>query len=246
VLSPGTEAIWDGAAHTATCLSCATSLERGVAGASAGRRYERLHEGRERRVRTRRGRLSGLFLAFSSDPQSTRAWATGSSGERRLGAYLDSLDDDVSRIVLHDRRIPGTRTNIDHIAITQGGVFVIDAKTYTGKVRKIDKGSWFSTDVRLYVGRRDRSQLVRDMARQVEAVRNALGEPAIAEFAVPVVPVLCFVAVEWPWFARPFQIEGVWIERPESLGRRLRAPGPLAGEHIRTLARKVAVALPVA
>jgi hypothetical protein len=221
-------------------------LERGEAGASAGRRHERLHEKRETQARDKFGRLAGIYLAITNEPESTRAWATGSSGERVLGAYLDSLDDDASVIVLHDRRIPHKRANIDHVAITRGGVFVIDAKNYSGKVQKIDKGGWFSTDLRLYVGRRDCSKLVQGIAKQVDAVRQALGAPVIQEFALTITPVLCFVAAEWSLFARPFQVSGVWIDWSHSLGKRLCAPGPLDGEHVRTLARNVAAALPAA
>jgi len=65
--------------------------------------------------------------------------------------------------------------------VTANGVFVIDAKNYAGKVRRIDKGGWFSSDERLYVGRRDCMKLVTGMAKQVAAVRDALGEPTIAE-----------------------------------------------------------------
>jgi hypothetical protein len=91
-----------------------------------------------------------------NEPQSTIAWAQGGRGERLLGDYLEKIQDDRSVVVLHDRRIPGTRANIDHIAITRsGGVWAIDAKNYTGKVQRLDKGGWFSTDLRLYVGHRD-------------------------------------------------------------------------------------------
>jgi hypothetical protein len=42
---------------------------------------------------------------------------------------------------------------VDHIAVTRdGGVWAIDAKNYTAKVHRIDKGRWFSPDERLYVG----------------------------------------------------------------------------------------------
>lgn len=66
-------------------------------------------------------------MALSDEKQSTKGWATGAVGEERLGARLDSL---VARsiAVLHDRRFPGTRANIDHIAITTAGIWVIDAK----------------------------------------------------------------------------------------------------------------------
>src|SRR6266511_2570817 len=112
-LPPRTEAVWDRAARAATCLACADlngdepasaeqapapppPLERGEAGSSARRRYQRLHERREKQAREELGRLSGIYLALTDDPQSTRAWGVGSSGERQLGAYLDTLNDEES------------------------------------------------------------------------------------------------------------------------------------------------------
>ncbi len=164
----------------------ARALERGYAGGSAGRRYEHLRERRETQVRERWGRLSGLYLALTDEPQSTRSWATGSSGERKLGASLDTVNDDASLIVLHDRRIPGSRTNIDHVVISAAGIFVVDAKRYSGKVRKVDRGGWLSTDFRLYVGERDRTKLIPGLTKQVEAVRKALGVPLMQEFALAI------------------------------------------------------------
>jgi len=68
---------------------------------------------------------------MSDDPQSTRAWQTGARGEVVLGGRLDSLRERGIH-VLHDRRIPGTTANIDHIVVGPRGVFVIDAKKYSG------------------------------------------------------------------------------------------------------------------
>jgi Nuclease-related domain len=248
-LPPGTEAIWDRATRTATCAACSETpkpLERGTAGASAMRRHERLHSAREAHAKERFGRFSGLYLRLTDDPQRTKAWATGSRGEQRLGAILQALDDDETIIVLHDRRIPRSPANIDHVAVTPNGVFVIDAKNYTGKVRKIDRGGLFSSDLRLYVGRRDRTKLVTEMGKQVAAVREALGEATISEFELAVTPVVCFVDAEWTLFAKPIRLGGVWVEWPKSLGARLAAPGPLAAEHVRSLARRVDAALPSA
>lgn len=267
-LAAGTVAYWDAEAKTVTCLTCrgeTTSvseaarapedlpvapreLDRGTAGASARRRYERLHEQREQVARDRLGkRLGGLYLALSTEPQSTVAWAQGARGERLLGEYLEKLHDDATVIVLHDRRIPGSRANVDHIAVTRdGGVWAIDAKNYTGKVQRIDKGGWFSTDERLYVGRRDCSKLVAGMAKQVEAIKRAIGEPEMQEFDVTVRAALCFVDAEWSLFAKPFALDGVWIGWAKALGTRLQAEGALAPEHVRLLARRVAEALPPA
>jgi hypothetical protein len=113
-------------------------------------------------------------------------------------------------------------------------------------VRRIDKGGWFSTDERLYVGGRDCTKLVAGMAKQVEAIKRALGEPVMQEFEVTVRAALCFVDAEWSLFAKPFALDGVWIGWAKALSTRLQAEGALASEHLRLLAHRVAEALPPA
>lgn len=46
------------------------------------------------------------------------------------------------------------------------GIFVIDAKKYSGAVQKRDMGGWFRTDERLYVNGRNRTNLVVAMQGQ--------------------------------------------------------------------------------
>jgi hypothetical protein len=184
---------------------------------------------------------------MTNDPQSTVAWAQGSRGERLLGEYLEKIRDDGVFGLLHDRRIPGTRANIDHIAVTRSGaVWAIDAKNYSGKVQRIDKGGWFSTDLRLYVGRRDCTKLVHGMAKQVDAIRIGLGNAVMREFDVEVRAALCFVSAEWSLFAKPFELGGVWIGWPKALGEKFREQGELAPKRLDALARSVATALPPA
>jgi len=60
-------------------------------------------------------------------------WARGAAGEERVAAIL-AKHLHASVVVLHDRRIPGTRANIDHIAVAPSGVWVIDAERYKGKL----------------------------------------------------------------------------------------------------------------
>jgi hypothetical protein len=157
-LPAGSVAFWNAEVKSVTCLDCVDGvvvqaageadvadappdsvesepepLDRGKAGASAVHSYERLRIRREQRARDRFGRLSGVYLALTDDPQSTVAWAQGGRGEQLLGGYLEKIHDERVVVVLHDRRIPGTRANIDHIAITRSGaVWAIDAKNYAG------------------------------------------------------------------------------------------------------------------
>ena len=67
--------------------------------------------------------------------------------------------------VLHDRRIPGSRANIDHLVISPAGVFVIDAKNYKGRVERRVRGAWLSGEDCLYVGGRDKTKLVGGMRK---------------------------------------------------------------------------------
>jgi hypothetical protein len=259
-IAAGSQAEWDPNARLVTCMSCVESRtghdaqsateaehDRGSAGASARRRYDRLQSRRGDDVKKKLGRrLGGVYLALSEEPQSTHAWGVGSKGEQALGTYLETLHDESRVIVLHDRRIPGTRANIDHIAICRNGIYAIDAKNYEGKVQRIDKGGWFSSDQRLYVGRRDCSKLVSGMAKQVEAIRTALGDSAIQEFAVEVNAALCFVDAEWSLFAKPFALNGVWIGWARALGERLLEDGPISPDRLALLAQRITRRLPVA
>jgi len=252
----GTQASWNREAKTATCMSCLAqvpeaetasdapvleeiAIDRGEAGGSAAREWRRRHDRREQAVRSRYGKLGGVVLALSADPHSTAAWAYGANGKRALGKLLDPLREE-GMSVLHDRRIPGSRANVDHIVVAPWGVFVIDAKNYKGRVEKRDRGGFFSTDYRLYVGGRDKTALVAGMAKQVEAVRAALGD----EFAsVQICKAICFVAADWSLFARPIEMDHVQVLWPRALGKLIRAEGELGRETIVQIERKLAVAL---
>lgn len=153
------------------------SIDVGIAGGSARREHQRRAAKRETEARQRWGdRVGGWVLNLTNEPQSTRAWAIGAVGEEKLAEALAGIPD---LQVLHDRRVPGTRGNIDHIVIVQGGVFIVDAKHLKGEIRLRDRGGWFRTDWRLYVGRRDQSKLAAGLSWQVQAVVTALRSAGI-------------------------------------------------------------------
>jgi hypothetical protein len=103
-----------------------------MAGASAHREFERRLVKREVAARAKWGeRVGGWVTRFGAVPQSTVAWSIGARGEELLGAALAAVPNVV---VLHDRRVRGTRGNIDHLVITPAGVFVVDAKFYRGVI----------------------------------------------------------------------------------------------------------------
>lgn len=218
-LAKGDDARYDPSTRTVRCIVCESTApelveDPGVAGASAAREYERRKSVRDARVRARLGDvLGGVVLAISDEPQTTRAWARGSAGERRLS---DALKDVPDLKILNDRRVPGTKGNIDHILVAPVGVFVVDAKYYKGLIQVRDVGGLFKTDKRLYVGSRDCSRLAESMGWQVVAVRRALLAARVDPIP-PVTPVLCFVDGEWPLLFSPDEFNGVRLEGMRSL-----------------------------
>jgi hypothetical protein len=217
-----------------------SAILTGVPGASARREYERRHQKREARIERRWGPLAWLVKFLSDDPRSTVAWAKGSEGERFLAARLQKLLGDRA-VLLHDRKRPRAQGNIDHIAVAASGVWVIDTKKYKGRVERRDVGRWFKTDLRLYVGGRDQTKLVDELAWQIEAVREALSS---AE--VPIHAALCFVEAEWRLFAKPFRHNGVWVTWSRKLADMIAEPGPLTSEDVADIASGLATALPPA
>jgi hypothetical protein len=157
-------------------------------------------------------------LALAPEKPSTRAWEQGAIGEERVGARLDKLQADGVVRVMHDRLIPRTRRNIDHIVVAPSAIWVVDTKNYNGTLERRDVGGWFTRDERLFVAGRDRTHLVDAMAGQVAAVRYAL-----TPLTPPIRPVLCFTGTEWSFFANPFELDDVLITWPRALAKDIRS-----------------------
>lgn len=191
----------------------------GTAGASARREFERRSRRRRERQLLRRPKTGRMALALSAEPQHIRAWDLGARGEEDLGAGLDARSSLELR-VLHDRRIPGSRANIDHLLVTPAGVWVVDAKRYRRqRPRKRVDGGLFRTRVeRLLVGRRDRTALVTGLEGQVAAVRDQIAD--LGE--VPVRGWICFLEADWPFFGGSLIVRGVEVGWPRLLYKRIR------------------------
>ena len=199
-----------------------------------------------RRSKARLGeKLGSVYLFLKDEPQSTRAWKTGSDGEERLARFFEKELPE-SAIVLHDRRVPGSRANIDHIVVAPSGVWVIDAKAYGGKVERRTIGSIWNAQNRVFVAGRDRTKLVLAMPRQLEAtlVGAGCGVPLASE--VTVRAAVCFVSSDWGFFAKPFELHGVAVIWPQKLAVTNRRPWTTDADGHRATREPIAVALPPA
>lgn len=242
-----TEAVYERASKTVRCVThldetavTGDTVDIGTPGASARHEFERRHRRREERVLAEHPRIGKLMLALGDDPQSTRAWQTGAIGEEALGRRLNELASE-RLLVLHDRRIPGSKANIDHIAVTPSGVHVVDAKRFKGRpALKVEGGILRPRVSKLLVGGRDRTTLVDGVLRQVEVVRSILGD------AVSVTGVLCFVDADWPLVGGAFTVRDVDVLWPKRLYARLALDGPVDGVLMQTTHRQLAAALPSA
>lgn len=255
-----------GGAEPAVCepaVASIASVASGTAGGSAQRMYERrsardrarqearVAEDRARRERAKAehpilGRIASAIVpkeVIGPEPQHITAWKTGAEGEQRVGARLDDWSAAGGGVVLHDRRKPGSKANIDHIAVAQSGIYVIDAKRYEGKVEAVDVGGWFRTDIRLKVARRDRTKLTGGVADQVAAVASVLVDVWPGEVRPSVHGVLCFIDSHWGWLAKPFKVSDVIVAWPAATVEILERPGPWTPAEVTEIASALGAVL---
>jgi hypothetical protein len=165
--------------------------------------------------------------------QEERNWLTGAEGEQNLA---DSLARRCPQVpMLHDRRAPMSRADIDHIAIAPSGVYVIDCKRYKGK---IEVATPLFGKPKLKINGRDRTKLIDGLDKQVAHVNAALAD--IAE-DVSVHGCLCFVAPEG-FLAdaglpvlRTLKINGYPLYYPKRLAKRLNQEGPITADQAQRL-----------
>jgi hypothetical protein len=224
-------------------------IDASGAGRSALLKAEQLRQKRESLER-RGGPIRRLLAALFPSEAETRLreeqhhWETGAEGERTLAATLARRCPDVP--MLHDRRAPMSRANIDHIAVAASGVWVIDCKRYRGKIEVVTP---LFGGQRLRISGRDRTRLVDGLQKQVAHVTAALHDLGVD---APVRGCLCFVAPEGrfsdvglPLF-RTLKVKGYPLYYPRLLAKHLNRPGPIAPEDAERLRDDLARRLPSA
>ncbi|MCB2225006.1 MAG: NERD domain-containing protein [Actinobacteria bacterium] len=224
VLAPGIEAQWHPVTRQIRCLACARTAP--AAGAPADPFTVAARD-----VGAAGRSVEGCF---------GRNGKVGAEGERKLGSMLDAGADG-AYLPIHDRRVPGSRGNIDHLAVAPRGVYVIDAKKWSGRVE------WVTRDFRrrVLVGGRDRTgRLAETLAWQAGAVQEALDRSGHGD--VPLHRVVCFVDAEWPLLQPAFRVAGLLVTPPRALVERLGRDGPLTYGRRRAVAVALAAALPPA
>jgi hypothetical protein len=109
-------------------------------------------------------------------------WGRGRQGEERVGELLDSLGRAGVRAV-HDRSVPGSDANLDHVVAAPSGIYVVDAKNWSGRVSI--SGS------RLWQNDRQRDEVVGAAAAQAAVVQR-LVDDLNPPRPIPVRALVCF------------------------------------------------------
>ena len=179
-------------------------------------------------------------------------WEGGAAGEELTAEAIEKHCP--TAVALHDRRMPGSKANIDHIVVVPSGVWVIDSKRMKGRV-KVEDGK--NGAQKLFVNGDDRTGLVHKLTRQVQAVEAALAGLGLR---VPVYGGFCF------WFPyekarelfNPFTadtglplmktwtINGYPLFYWRPMVRKLSSPGTMSSAQTEALAEELAERFPAA
>jgi hypothetical protein len=134
---------------------------------------------------------------------------------------------------MHDRRLPGSRANIDHLALGPGGITVVDTKRLTGRVEVRGHGD----RAELRVGGRDRSRLLEGVKRQLTVVAGVAP-------GVDIRAALCFVDPSGLPLLRSLRPRGILVDGTRGVAKLTRRPGPLGAAEIEELAGRLRRAFP--
>ena len=251
---------WDSAERTVTCIACrptGTTIPRPMrpslrppVTAESGSGDDSLPHEYQRSVATLRRRPGVIFgeqiigdlgahLIDESAPTSSRV--EGPSDDGVLAAFLDREVGHVATL-LHDRRVPATRNNIDHLVVSSTGIWVIDVEDHPGKVERRNAGGRFAPDPRLFVAQSDKTELVAGVAERAAAVEQVLATVGFS--SIPIRGCLCFNDADWPFRPKPFSIDGVWVGWPRALVKTLLAAPAPERSALATLVHHLSVEFP--
>jgi hypothetical protein len=159
------------------------------------------------------------YRSHRSPPKAVKG-PVGVVGDLLLAASIHGVH------TLYRRRIPGQRGQVDYLAISDSGVYVVDVKhCANAPIELLQFDDHANTPPRLMVGGRDMTTAATATARRVAAIRAALD--AAGHHDVPVTGALCFVDGLLPLGATELLTRGVHVMRPSALTALVSAPGSL-------------------
>jgi hypothetical protein len=173
----------------------------------------------------------------------SRGRQPGSTGQSdpTTRAVLDSAAPG-GVLALHDRRMPGRRSRIAHLAFGAGGIYVIDVvRANNARVEVLPGDDLDSHPRDLLVGGRPMTDTVAATLGRVAIIRDLLDEVGLSN--VPVVGVMYFVDATVP-SDTALQVAGVHVVGRAGLPTLVDSAGALDVEHRETLHEYLTERLP--
>lgn len=136
------------------------------------------------------------------------SWAKGAAGERATARLLAPLERR-GYAVLHDRAIPGSRANLDHLVIGPAGISYVDSKAWVSKksTLKLEGGT-------LRYGRYDQTEALGKVVWEAQQAGRALG--------CDVRPIVAVHGAKVPGFwGQRIEVQGVTVVAARKLPRLL-------------------------
>ncbi|MFJ1742630.1 nuclease-related domain-containing protein [Streptomyces microflavus] len=102
----------------------------------------------------------------------TDSWSVGAAGERRTARLLAPLTWTGRYVVLHDRAVPSSRANLDHILLSRRGAQYLDTKNWLSA-----QSVRVTPDGQLWNGRFPQGRAVETVRWEAQRVQQAIGWP---------------------------------------------------------------------
>ncbi|NJP15240.1 NERD domain-containing protein [Streptomyces thermoviolaceus subsp. thermoviolaceus] len=166
------------------------------------------------------GLVAGLVVAglgvWRLYRRARNSWAVGAAGEARTARLLAPLVRRGHAVILHDRAVPGSRANLDHLVFTAAGAFYIDTKNWTSKRSRLTvRGGT------LWYGRYAQSRALQTVVWEAGQAARALG--------VPVRPVVAVHGAKVPAPHGRLELQGVTVVEAKRLRGLLQSLPPRPG-----------------
>ncbi|KAB7833538.1 nuclease-related domain-containing protein [Streptomyces mobaraensis] len=143
------------------------------------------------------------------------SWASGAAGEEATARLLAPLARR-GYAVLHDRAIPFSRANLDHLVVGVFGAALVDSKNWQSKKSRVTVSGGL-----LRYGQYDQTKMLRTVVWEAEQAARALG--------VPVRPIVAIHGAKVPAPRGRLELHGVTVIEAKRLRSMLEGLSPQPG-----------------
>ncbi|MGO4749587.1 nuclease-related domain-containing protein, partial [Streptomyces sp. 2MCAF27] len=162
--------------------------------------------------------VAAAVLAYEARQTYRRqhnSWASGAAGEQATARLLAPLARR-GYAVLHDRAIPGSRANLDHLVVGTFGAAYVDSKNWRSKKSKLVINGGL-----LRYGQYDQTKALKTVVWEARQAAKALG--------VPVRPILAVHGAKVPAPRGRTELNGVTVIEAKRLRGMLQGLPPQPG-----------------